>query len=74
MICLIAGNKKEATLWASGQNLDKSEWFYPDSERDLLFRSNFHVVVVGTAGENIPSILFERIYALAKMRGRVGRV
>lgn len=71
MICIIAGNKLEAQRWASGQNLSDDEWFFPYSVDDLERRTNFHVVVVGTAGQNIPPMLFERIYSLAKRRGRM---
>lgn len=73
MICIIAGNYKEAETWAAGQNLDMSEWFYPEEAR-LKYQSNFHVIVVGTAGENVPVSYFNRIYTLAKSRGRVDRV
>lgn len=72
-LCIIAGNYKEAKTWADGQNLSDKDWFYPHSERDLIFRSNFITLVVGTAGENIPSALFEKIYALALKRGGFGR-
>ena len=73
MICIIAGNKDEAQTWASGQNLSKDEWFYPKNEEELLSRNNFHTLVIGTAGLNIQIDHFERIYTLAKIRGRVGR-
>jgi len=73
MICLIAGNKDEALTWASGQNLSPNEWFYPHDEMDLVTRSNFHVLVIGTAGENIPLAWFNTFYALALKRGRIGR-
>lgn len=73
MICIIAGNYHEAETWAHSQFLAKSEWFYPTDEHDLLSRTNFHVFVIGTAGQNVPSNYFERIYALAQSRGRIGR-
>lgn len=73
MICIIAGNKLEAERFATGQLLEPDEWFFPMSETDLLFRSNFHVLVVGTAGQNVSAAYFERILATAKQRGRRGR-
>jgi len=72
-LCILAGNKDEAKRWASTQNLEDSQWFFPDSPNELLFKSNFHVIVVGTAGENVPSYFFEQIYSLAMKRGRIGR-
>jgi hypothetical protein len=71
MICILSGNKLEATRWAEGQLLEQDEWFYPESESDLLFRKNFHVIVVGTAGQNVHPVYFERILKLAKTRGRM---
>jgi hypothetical protein len=73
MICLIAGNRDEALTYASGQQLEDNEWFFPEHESDLLFKSNFHVLVVGTAGWNVHPHFFEKIYKLAKERGRIGR-
>lgn len=72
-ICIIAGNSEEAYRYSRLQNLDKDQWFYPKSENDLLFCSNFHVIVVGSAGQNFPGSLFEKIYNLALERGRIGR-
>lgn len=69
MICIIAGNYNEAKTWASGQLLDDDEWFYPIDEKDLYTRKSFHVIVVGTAGMNVPPTYFERILSLAKFRG-----
>lgn len=74
MICLIAGNYLEAQRYASGQQLDDSEWFYPTDIEDLTARMNFHVIVVGTAGQNVPYSYFNSIFNLAKRRGRIGRV
>lgn len=74
MICLIAGNYHEAKRWASGMLLDDDEWFYPHDKDDLLRRSSFHVLVVGTAGLNVPSSYFEKILSLAKQRGRMNRL
>lgn len=72
-ICLIAGNEQEALAFARLQNIPRESWFYPKGEKDLLFRSNFYVLVVGTAGMNIPPSIFEKIYQLALERGKVGR-
>ena len=74
MICLIAADYFEAETWAHSQFLAKSEWFYPFDEDDLRRRTNFHVLVVGTAGHNVPHSYFDRIYSLAQQRGRIGRV
>lgn len=71
MICLIAGNYHEAERFARSQMLERNEWFYPMDESDLYGRINFHVLVVGTAGQNVPSSYFERILSLAKQRGRM---
>jgi len=72
-ICLLAGNSEEAYRFARSQNLDKSQWFYPKDTKELLFRTNFHVIVVGTA-TGVPSSLFEKIYQLALKRGAIGRL
>ena len=73
MICILAGNYLEAQRWASGQLLDDAEWFYPSDPQDLMNKSNFHVVVVGSAGQNVPSGYFERVLTLAKSRGAMNR-
>jgi hypothetical protein len=73
MICIIAGDYLEAEKWAYGQELDSTEWFFPHEVEDLRRRENFHVVVVGTAGHNVPPSYFEKIFALAKQRGMVNR-
>lgn len=72
-ICLIAGNELEAYRWAKSQNLGKEQYFFPHSMNDLLFKSNFHVITVGTAGENTAPDVFEKLYNLALTRGRIGR-
>lgn len=54
--------------------LEDDEWFYPRDEDDLRNRSNFHTLVIGTAGQNTSASYFERIFNLAKMRGSIGRV
>jgi hypothetical protein len=73
VICLIAGNYQEALTYAKGQLFDHDEWFFPRDPIDLEQRSNFHVLVIGTAGLNVPPAYFERIFQLAKTRGRIGR-
>lgn len=69
MICIIAGDEREAYQWARSQQLNRSEWFFPSDESALMARVNFHVLVVGTAGQNVPASYFNRIYTLAKERG-----
>lgn len=73
MICIIAGNRREAEQWARANDLDDSEWFYPYEPGELLSRTNFHVIVTGTAGENVPAEWFNRVYTLAKSRGAINR-
>lgn len=74
MICIIAGNYMEAQRFASAQEWEPNEWFFPMDELDLQRKSNFHVIVTGTAGLNIPPTYFDKIYNLAKKRGRIGRI
>lgn len=71
MICLLAGNYLEAKRYADANLLTNDEWFYPLDENDLRNRSSFHVLVVGTAGLNVPSSYFERVLRLAKERGKI---
>lgn len=71
MIMVLAGNYMEAKRWAEGQLLEPQEWTYPIDENDIMRYKNFHVVVVGSAGMNVPSSYFERILSLAKQRGRL---
>lgn len=73
MICIISGNYIEASRWAYGQQLEPSEWFFPYDENELNNRTNFHVVVIGTAGMNTPPSYFDKIFELAKVRGRINR-
>ena len=73
MICIIAGNYQEAETWARGQFLARNEWFYPSDINDLDNHENFHVFVIGTAGLNVPSAYFERLYQTAQTRGRINR-
>lgn len=73
-ICILAGNPLEAERFASSQNLSDEQWFYPRDVSDLLFKSNFHVLTVGSVGQNVPSSYFNKIYDLAQQRGRIGRL
>jgi hypothetical protein len=72
MICIIAGNHNEAKNWAFGQQLEANEWFYPGDTQDLYGRENFHVIVVGSSGQ-LPTSYFEKVFNLAKQRGRMNR-
>lgn len=72
-ICVLAGNFQEALTWAKGQMIPPDCWFYPTDPQDLLSRENFHVIVIGTAGQNIPPSYFEKIYSLAQQRGAINR-
>lgn len=74
MICILAGNYLEAKKWAYGQQLGYEEWFYPANPEDLKHRSNFHVLVIGSAGYNVPDGYFESVYSLAQSRGKIGRL
>lgn len=73
MICIIAGNYREALTYARGMEFDHDEWFYPTTPDDLHNKENFHVIVTGTAGQNVHPMYFERVYQLAKRRGRINR-
>jgi hypothetical protein len=73
-ICLIAGSKGEAVRWAFTQHLEDDQWFYAKSEAELLFRSNFHVIVIGDSIRDYPWFRFEKIYQLALERGKIGRM
>lgn len=70
-ICLLASSQEEAYRFARSQYLEKEQWFYASSPRDLIFQSNFHVLVVN--GSNFPSTIFERTYQIAQERGKIGR-
>lgn len=73
MICIIAENYEGARKFACGQMLANNEWFYPNDLSDLYTKTNFHVLVVGIAGQNVPSHYFERLLAVAQTRGRINR-
>lgn len=72
-ICIIAGNYDEAFTFAAGQSWNRQQWFYPRDEQDLANYSNFHVLVIGTAGQNVPLSWFNKFYDLAVRRGRIDR-
>jgi len=72
-ICIIAGSYQEALTWAKGQQLCHDCWFYPTDIEDLNQKTNFHVIVIGTAGLNVPSAFFERVYNIAQRQGQIGR-
>ncbi len=72
-LCLIAGNLHEAETFARSQFLENDQWFYPRDINDLLFKTNFHVLVIGSAGMNTPSSYFEKILQSALSRGKIGR-
>lgn len=72
MICLIANNFREARSWAESQLLEPNEWFHISDIDGLLTKTNFHVIVVGTC-DDIKSYKFEKMFSLAKQRGRIGR-
>ena len=73
MICIIAGNLQEAETWARSQFLARNEWFYPEDISDLYYKTNFHVLVIGSAGQNISASYFDQLYAIAQTRGRIDR-
>lgn len=73
MICIISPTYKQASNFAHTQNLDQTEWFYLSDAEDVKWRSNFHVLVVG----EFPSERlgwFEKVYSIARYRGKVNRV
>lgn len=72
-ICIFARNETEAKKWASSQNLNDEQYFYPHDIKDLYFKTNFHVIVVGVS-ELEGSSVFEKTYNLALERGRIGRI
>lgn len=73
MLCLIAGNYQEAYTYARAHFLEESEWFFPVSEADLKLRRSYHVLIVGTAGMNVPPSYFNRLLETAKNYGRIDR-
>ncbi len=73
-ICILAGNLFEARTFARSQFLEDDQWFYPHDINDLVFRTNFHVIVIGTAGQNTPPSYFEKVLSVALKRGKIGRI
>lgn len=71
MIAIIAGNYKEALTWAKGQLLDDNEWFYLADIDGLIGKINFHVVVVGSAGDAYSPQFFEKLFSMAKRKGKM---
>jgi hypothetical protein len=71
MICLIAGNFLEAKRWADGQQLNSDEWFYPRNLESVMKRKDFHVLVIGSAGQNVEPAYFDLIFRTAKRQGRL---
>lgn len=74
MICIIAANYADAKRFAFGQEWEDSEWFFAADEVDLLRRNNFHVLVIASSANHIPESYFNKMFTLAKKRGRIGRV
>lgn len=72
-ICIFAKSETEAHRWADNQNLSKSQYFYPKDLNDVMFRTNFHVIVIGIQELSVDAQYFEKIYALAQERGKIGR-
>lgn len=72
-ICILAGNYSEALAFAKLQNIPRGCWFFPNDIKDLIHNQNFYTIVTGTAGQNVPSAFFERIYKIALERGAIGR-
>ena len=72
-ICVFAKNETEAKLWAKSQSLSDEQFFYPRSVSDLMFKSNFHVIVIGVSDLE-GSFDFEKCYNLALERGKINRL
>jgi hypothetical protein len=70
MIYVLASTYKAAKMWASAQHLKPDEWFSTLDESELYGRENFHTIVLENASD-LPSMLFERLFNLAQMRGRM---
>ena len=69
MIAIIAGNYKDAKKWSESQFLSIDEWFYANTD-EVMIRKNFNVVVLESASE-LPPHFFEKLFTLAKYRGRM---
>lgn len=72
-LCVFAKNETEANKWAKSQNLSNEQYFYPRSISDLMFKSNFHVIVIGVSDLE-GSFDFEKTYNLALERGKINRL
>jgi hypothetical protein len=72
MILIIAGNYSSAEKWARTQMLNTDEWFSTLDLDELKSKSNFHVITIESASE-LPSPLFERIFHIAKQRGKMNK-
>lgn len=72
MIFLIAGNYDHARKWAEAHQLDSSEWVCTLDLDEIKKMSNFHVIILESASY-LPSSFFEKLYNLAKFRGRINR-
>lgn len=72
MILIIAGSYNQAKKWAASQQLASDEWFSTLDEDEIKRASNFHVVILESAAE-LPPMFFERIYTVARTRGRIDR-
>lgn len=70
MICLISPTYNQAEKWAIMQNLSPSEWFYASDSSEVLSRTSFHVLVIGEFPDERLG-WFEKIYTLAKIRGKL---
>jgi len=72
MILIIATSLARARNWADNQGLESTEWFYVDKPEQLVFKQNFHTIVI----EPFPDYqltLFEKLYHEAKKYGAIGR-
>lgn len=72
MILILSGTYSQAKKWATAQMLTDGEWFCTLDSDDLRSRENFHVVVLESASE-LPPIVFERLFNLGQIRGRMNR-
>lgn len=70
MIYILAGTYDHARKWAQAQQLASHEWFSTLDVDELKQRVDFHVIVLDTAAE-LPSPLFEKLFRLGQIRGRI---
>ena len=71
-IFILAGTYSEAKKWAKAQQLDNDSWFATLDVDDLNGYENFHVIVLENASE-LPPSEFERLFRVARTRGRMNR-